>query len=614
MANKEQKRAQGPMHGPRVHEKPKNFKAAMGNLLRSMKGNTAWIICALVFTIASTALGIISPNILKDLTNTITTAVPIFDNGIWFNAGAAMDMGAIEKYAIILSIIIILNVVFSYLQGLIMARVTQQISRQMRSDISKKINRLPFSYIDHTTNGDILSRITNDVDTITQSLNNSVTTLVSSIIMLIGTTVMMFITNYVMALCAIISAFIGFALVALVMGKSQKFFMAQQRNIGAINGRIEESFSGHDVLMVSNALGEDKAKFDTLNTNLYRSGWKAQFLGGLMGPIMNFIGNLGYVAVCVAGALLTANGTITFGVIVAFMLYVRLFTNPLTQLAQVGSSLQSAGAAGERVYEFLNAPELEDEADKITSLPNVEGNVEFVNVRFGYEKDKEIIHDFSASVRAGQKVAIVGPTGAGKTTMVNLLMKFYNINSGKILIDGVDTHDLSREYIHSLFGMVLQDTWLFEGTIIDNIIYNQQGVTKEMVEAACKACGLHHFIMTLPEGYNTVLDDNTSISAGQKQLLTIARAMVQNAPMLILDEATSSVDTRTEVLISKAMDALMADRTSFVIAHRLSTIKNADLILVMENGDIVESGTHAELLSRGGTYAKLYNSQFETVE
>ena len=614
MANKEQKRAQGPMHGPRVHEKPKNFKAAMRNLLRSMKGNTAWIICALVFTIASTALGIISPNILKDLTNTITAAVPIFANGIWFNAGAAMDMGAIEKYAIILSIIIILNVVFSYLQGLIMARVTQRISRQMRSDISKKINRLPFSYIDHTTNGDILSRITNDVDTITQSLNNSVTTLVSSIIMLIGTTVMMFITNYVMALCAIISAFIGFALVALVMGKSQKFFMAQQRNLGAINGQIEESFSGHDVLMVSNALGEDKAKFDTLNTNLYRSGWKAQFLGGLMGPIMNFIGNLGYVAVCVAGALLTANGTITFGVIVAFMLYVRLFTNPLTQLAQVGSSLQSAGAAGERVYEFLNAPELEDEADKITSLPNVEGNVEFVNVRFGYEKDKEIIHDFSASVRAGQKVAIVGPTGAGKTTMVNLLMKFYNINSGKILIDGVDTHDLSREYIHSLFGMVLQDTWLFEGTIIDNIIYNQQGVTKEMVEAACKACGLHHFIMTLPEGYNTVLDDNTSISAGQKQLLTIARAMVQNAPMLILDEATSSVDTRTEVLISKAMDALMVDRTSFVIAHRLSTIKNADLILVMENGDIVESGTHAELLSRGGTYAKLYNSQFETVE
>lgn len=614
MANKEQKRAQGSMHGPRVHEKPKNFKAAMRNLLRSMKGNTAWIIFALVFTIASTALGIISPNILKDLTNTITAAVPIFANGIWFNAGAAMDMGAIEKYAIILSIIIILNVVFSYLQGLIMARVTQRISRQMRSDISKKINRLPFSYIDHTTNGDILSRITNDVDTITQSLNNSVTTLVSSIIMLIGTTVMMFITNYVMALCAIISAFIGFALVALVMGKSQKFFMAQQRNLGAINGRIEESFSGHDVLMVSNALGEDKAKFDTLNANLYRSGWKAQFLGGLMGPIMNFIGNLGYVAVCVAGALLTANGTITFGVIVAFMLYVRLFTNPLTQLAQVGSSLQSAGAAGERVYEFLNAPELEDEADKITSLPNVEGNVEFVNVRFGYEKDKEIIHDFSASVRAGQKVAIVGPTGAGKTTMVNLLMKFYNINSGKILIDGVDTHDLSREYIHSLFGMVLQDTWLFEGTIIDNIIYNQQGVTKEMVEAACKACGLHHFIMTLPDGYNTVLDDNTSISAGQKQLLTIARAMVQNAPMLILDEATSSVDTRTEVLISKAMDALMADRTSFVIAHRLSTIKNADLILVMEQGDIVESGTHAELLSRGGTYAKLYNSQFETVE
>lgn len=614
MANKEQKRAQGPMHGPRTHEKPKNFKAAMGNLLRSMKGNTTWIILALVFSVLSTALGIISPNILKDLTNTITAAVPIFANGIWFNAGAVMDMGAIEKYAIILGVILICNVVFSYLQGLIMARVTQRISRQMRSDISKKINRLPFSYIDHTTNGDILSRITNDVDTITQSLNNSVTTLVSSIIMLIGTTIMMFITNWVMALCAIISAFIGFALVAVVMGKSQKFFMAQQRNLGAINGQVEESFSGHDVLMVSNALGEDKAKFDALNTNLYRSGWKAQFLGGLMGPIMNFIGNLGYVAVCVAGALLTANGTITFGVIVAFMLYVRLFTNPLTQLAQVGSSLQSAGAAGERVYEFLNAPELEDEAGKITSLPSVEGNVDFVNVRFGYDKDKEIIHDFSASVKAGQKVAIVGPTGAGKTTMVNLLMKFYNINSGKILIDGVDTHDLSREYIHSLFGMVLQDTWLFEGTIFDNIIYNQQGVTKEMVEAACKACGLHHFIMTLPEGYNTVLDDNTSISAGQKQLLTIARAMVQNAPMLILDEATSSVDTRTEVLISKAMDTLMADRTSFVIAHRLSTIKNADLILVMENGDIVESGTHAELLSRGGAYAKLYNSQFETVE
>ena len=601
----------GPMGRGQSFEKPKDFKKAIGKLAINLKGNYIAIIISLVFAIAGTVLTIVSPNLIKELTNIITKAIPILVDGAYINVGQSVDISAVVNICILLVVFFALSFVFSYLQGFIMSTVTQRISKKMRKNISTKINRLPLKYIDSTTYGDVLSRVTNDVDTISQSLNNSITTLVSSIVMLAGATLMMFITNWIMALSAIAASIIGFAISLVIMTKSQKYFVEQQNSLGDINGHIEEAYSGHNIIVVSNAKEQTKQEFDNFNKSLYKSGWKSQFLSGLMMPVMNFIGNFGYVVVCVVGAMLTISGHIDFGVIVAFMIYVRLFTNPLSQIAQATTNLQSTAAASERVFEFLDEKEVENDPSATKRLDEVKGNVEFSHVKFGYNKDKLIIKDFSVQITSGQKVAIVGPTGAGKTTLVNLLMRFYDIDDGDILIDGVSIKDMPRDYVHNLFGMVLQDTWLFEGTIYENIIFNQQNVTHEQVENACKACGLHHFIMTLPQGYDTVLDDNTSISAGQKQLLTIARAMVQNAPMLILDEATSSVDTRTETLISSAMDNLTQGRTSFVIAHRLSTIKNADIILVMQNGDIVESGNHQDLLAKNGAYATLYNSQFE---
>lgn len=608
MANKTPR---GPMGRGQSFEKPKDFKKAIGKLAINLKGNYIAIIISLIFAIAGTVLTIVSPNLIKELTNIITKAIPILVDGAYINVGQSVDISAVVNICILLVVFFALSFVFSYLQGFIMSTVTQRISKKMRRDISTKINRLPLKYIDSTTYGDVLSRVTNDVDTISQSLNNSITTLVSSIVMLAGATLMMFITNWIMALSAIAASIIGFAISLVIMTKSQKYFVEQQNSLGDINGHIEEAYSGHNIIVVSNAKEQTKQEFDNFNKSLYKSGWKSQFLSGLMMPVMNFIGNFGYVVVCVVGAMLTISGHIDFGVIVAFMIYVRLFTNPLSQIAQASTNLQSTAAASERVFEFLDEKEVENDPSATKRLDEVKGNVEFSHVKFGYNKDKLIIKDFSVQINSGQKVAIVGPTGAGKTTLVNLLMRFYDIDDGDILIDGVSIKDMPRDYVHNLFGMVLQDTWLFEGTIYENIIFNQQNVTHEQVENACKACGLHHFIMTLPQGYDTVLDDNTSISAGQKQLLTIARAMVQNAPMLILDEATSSVDTRTETLISSAMDNLTQGRTSFVIAHRLSTIKNADIILVMQNGDIVESGNHQDLLAKNGAYATLYNSQFE---
>lgn len=601
----------GPMGRGQSFEKPKDFKKAIGKLAINLKGNYIAIIISLIFAIAGTVLTIVSPNLIKELTNIITKAIPILVDGAYINVGQSVDISAVVNICILLVVFFALSFVFSYLQGFIMSTVTQRISKKMRKDISTKINRLPLKYIDSTTYGDVLSRVTNDVDTISQSLNNSITTLVSSIVMLAGATLMMFITNWIMALSAIAASIIGFAISLVIMTKSQKYFVEQQNSLGDINGHIEEAYSGHNIIVVSNAKEQTKQEFDNFNKSLYKSGWKSQFLSGLMMPVMNFIGNFGYVVVCVVGAMLTISGNVDFGVIVAFMIYVRLFTNPLSQIAQATTNLQSTAAASERVFEFLDEKEVENDPSATKRLDEVKGNVEFSHVKFGYNKDKLIIKDFSVQINSGQKVAIVGPTGAGKTTLVNLLMRFYDIDDGDILIDGVNIKEMPRDYVHNLFGMVLQDTWLFEGTIYENIIFNQQNVTHEQVENACKACGLHHFIMTLPQGYDTVLDDNTSISAGQKQLLTIARAMVQNAPMLILDEATSSVDTRTETLISSAMDNLTQGRTSFVIAHRLSTIKNADIILVMQNGDIVESGNHQDLLAKNGAYATLYNSQFE---
>ncbi len=606
--------AKKPMSGPMAAiEKPKNFKASFGKLIKYSKRHLWGIIIAILFAVAGTVLTLIGPNKISDLTDLIRNSLPVFDeiNKTLISLGTPVEMQKIIEIGIFLVIIYSLSAVFSYVQGFIMTTITQRLSKRMRKDISSKINKLPLKYMDSTPYGDVLSRVTNDVDTIGQTLSNSITTLVSSITLLVGSVVMMFITNWIMALTAIGASLIGFVFIALVMKFSQKHFKAQQEELGNINGHIEEVYSGHDIVNVYNGKRETKAKFEEINNRLYNSGWKSQFISGLMMPIMNFIGDFGYVAVCVVGAVLTMSGQISFGVIIAFMLYVRLFNQPLAQLAQAFNNLQSTAAASERVFEFLDEKELMDESHKKDILIDIKGNVEFKNVRFGYNPDKTIIKDFSAKVKAGQKVAIVGPTGAGKTTLVNLLMRFYEVDDGEILIDGVPISTLTRENVHDLFSMVLQDTWLFEGSVRDNIVYSKEGVTDEDVKTACKACGVHHFIKSLPHGYDSILDDNTSISAGQRQLMTIARAMIQNSPMLILDEATSSVDTRTEVLIQKAMDKLTEGRTSFVIAHRLSTIKNADLILVMKDGDIIEQGNHNDLLAKGGFYADLYNSQFE---
>lgn len=615
MSSNAPRRGPGGPHGPgpRVAEKPKNFKAAMAKLIGFVKPFLVPIIVALVFAIAGTVLNLLGPNILSDLTNVIKSAFTYLpDKGI--ELVHEMQLDKVLHYCIFLVVIYGAGLICSYVQGIIMATVTQKNSRNLRTAISKKINLLPLKYFDSNSIGDVLSRVTNDVDTIGQTLNQSVVTLVTSVVMLVGSIVMMFYTNWIMAFTAIGASLIGFVFMFLIMGKSQKYFARQQRFLGDINGHIEESYAGHNVVKAYNAERKVKKTFDDINYKLYSSAWKSQFLSGLMMPLMTFIGNLGYVAVCVVGAVLVADGKIDFGVVVAFTLYVRLFTSPLSQLAQAFTSMQSAAAASERVFEFLDEKELSDESGVTKYLPadKVRGDVEFDHVRFGYDPDRIIIKDFSASAKAGQKIAIVGPTGAGKTTMVNLLMRFYELNSGCIRIDGIPTNELTRENVHDLFCMVLQDTWLFDGTIRENVVYSKENVTDEDVVRACKAVGLHHFVQTLPKGYDTVLDDKANLSAGQKQLVTIARAMIENAPMLILDEATSSVDTRTEILIQKAMDALTVGRTSFIIAHRLSTIKNADLILVMREGDIVEKGTHEELLAKKGFYADLYNSQFES--
>nr|WP_235776442.1 ABC transporter ATP-binding protein [Robertmurraya massiliosenegalensis] len=582
--------------------KPKNVKKAMKQLIGYCRKYLAFIIIALALGMVGAIFNIVGPEILSQMTDLIGEGLM-----------AEIDLDAIIRLAVILAILYGLGFIFNYVQGFIMATITQSVTKRLRTDISTKINRLPLKYFDKTSYGDILSRVTNDIDLIAQTMNQSLGMLVTSLTMFLGSLVMMFYTNWIMALSAVLSTIVGFGCMSLIISKSQRHFIQQQQELGKLNGHIEETYSGHTIVKVYNGEKAAKNTFHDINTRLYDSAWKSQFMSGLMMPLMMFVGNFGYVVVCIVGAVLVHNGSISFGVIVAFMIYIRLFTQPLSQLAQVATSLQSTAAASERVFEFIDEEELDNESDKMEKLETAKGNVEFRHVRFGYSEDKMVINDFSAIAKAGQKVAIVGPTGAGKTTLVNLLMRFYEINDGEILIDGVPIDKLTRENIHNLFCMVLQDTWLFEGTIRENIKYSKEYVTDEKVEEACKAVGLHHFIKTLPLGYDTILDDKANLSSGQKQLITIARAMVENAPLLILDEATSSVDTRTEVLIQEAMDKLTVGKTSFVIAHRLSTIKNADLILVMKDGDIIESGNHEELLEKNGFYSELYNSQFEQV-
>ena len=557
---------------------------------------------AFLFAVAGAVLTIIGPNLLSQITDLISDAL-----------GGEIDMAAIGHIGVILLVIYGLSAVFTYVEHYIMATVTLELSRDMRQDLSRKINRVPMSYFSKVSYGDILSRVTNDVSTLQQALANSLPSMIGAAAQFIGCLVMMFVTEWRMALAAIAVTLVGFLIMAAVMLRSQKYFSARQENLSVLNGYIEEMYSGHDVVRLSRANEQVKETFGGMNAALYDAEWRSQFLSGIMQPLMTIIGNLGYVVVCVLGSALAMSGEISFGVIVAFILYVRLFTSPLSTLAQGMTQMQTAAAAGDHIFDFLHEEELSDETGKRTALTDVRGEVEFDHVRFSYpnDPDKIIIKDFSAHIRPGQKVAIVGPTGAGKTTLVNLLMRFFEINSGRIKIDGVPTSEMTRESVHDLFSMVLQDTWLFEGTVRENLVYNKTGVTDQQLEEACRACGIYHFIETLPQGFDTVLDDSIAISAGQKQLLTIARAMIQSNPMLILDEATSSVDTRTELITQQAMDRLTEHRTSFVIAHRLSTIKNADLILVLKDGDIIDHGTHGQLLARGGFYADLYNSQFE---
>lgn len=589
-------------HRKKVPEKAKNMRAALSNLIDYSRSQLALIVLALVMAAIGAVTMILGPSQISKITDLIA-------NGL----ATGIDLKGVVRVAIALLILYLVSALCNFCQHFIMAGVTQSLSLKMRSDIDKKINRLPLKYFSGNSYGDVLSRVTNDVDTIGQAMSNSLANLVSAIAQFIGCLIMMYITNALLGTTALVSTLLGMVLMIVIMGRSQKYFIARQTSLGALNGYIEEMYTGHDVIRISGAEEAVLEKFNQLNENVRRANFSSQFLSGLMQPLMNMVGNLGYVAVCIIGAVLTIQGQITFGVITAFLIYVRLFEQPLRQISQGMTQVQSAAAAAERVFEFLSEEELADETDKTTVLTEVQGEVEFSHVRFAYPNapEREIIHDFSAHVLPGQKVAIVGPTGAGKTTMVNLLMRFFEPTAGDIRIDGVSTADLRREQVHNLFGMVLQDTWLFEGSVRENLIYNQKDVSEETMIRACKACGIHSFIKALPQGYDTVLSDNTSISAGQKQLMTIARAMIQNSPMLILDEATSSVDTRTEVLIQKAMDALTEKRTSFVIAHRLSTIKNADLILVLKDGDIIEQGTHEELLAKGMFYADLYQSQFE---
>ena len=603
----------GPGMGPGVGEKAKDFKSAVKRLVKELGKFKILIIIALILAIAGAVLSISAPDRLSKLTDEIQAGIiPKMENGQMIMP--QMNMDAIKSIALSLVILYACSAICTFIQSICMTEVANNFARSLRTRISVKINKLPLSYFDRHQSGDTLSRVTNDVDTIAQTMNQSLGTLVSNITLFLGSIIMMFYTNWIMALTAIGASLLGFMGMFAVLSKSQKYFVAKQEELGNLNGHIEEVYSGLNVVKAYNGKKESDKKFDEYNQKVCEANRKSQFLSGIMQPIMNFIGNFGYVAVCIVGALLTMNNVISFGVIIAFITYVRLFTNPLSQIAQSMTSLQSTAAASERVFEFLDEKEMADQAkiNKTLDKNNVKGKIEFDNVVFQYDNnDKPTIKNFTATAEPGQKIAIVGPTGAGKTTMVNLLMKFYDINSGDIRIDGVSTKELSRENIHSLFTMVLQDTWLFEGTVKENIIYNQKNVSDERVKEVCKEVGLDHFIRTLPKGYDSYLSENDSVSAGQRQLLTIARGMIQDSPFLILDEATSNVDTRTEELVQKAMDKLTEGKTSFIIAHRLSTIKNADLILVMKDGNIIEQGNHEQLIAQKGFYADLYNSQFE---
>ncbi len=647
-----------PRPGKRSFEKSKNFKGSIKRLLSTLKPWRVFLVISLTLAMASALLSLVAPNKLSSLTDTITEGlspklneevimeimedsnisfedkqqlqlvlkdakkgsnddllieIDALPKSIYEKIKPVMDLEKVKKIALLLTTLYLISALFQYIESLIMTHVSNNLARNLRSRISNKINKLPLRYFDQNETGDVLSRVTNDVDTIAQSLDQSLSTLVTSSTLFIGSIIMMFVTNWIMAITAILSSLIGFCFMALVLAKSQKYFIQRQEELGNLNGHIEEIYSGHNVVKAYNGEKKASADFDELNQKLYNCNRKSQFLSGLMQPVMGFIGNFGYVAVCVVGALLTMNDIISFGVIVAFMIYVRLFTNPLSQIAQAMTSLQSTAAAGERVFELFDEEEMIDESalTKKLNKSKVKGQIEFKHVKFSYDGKRTIIKDFNATVNPGEKIAIVGPTGAGKTTMVNLLMKFYDIVDGEILIDGVSTKTLTRENIHELFVMVLQDTWLFEGTVRENLKFNKAEVTDEEIKKACETVGVDHFIKTLPGGLDATLSDNDSISQGQKQLMTIARGMLEDAPFLILDEATSNVDTRTEELVQKAMDKLTEGRTSFIIAHRLSTIKNADLILVMQEGNIVEQGNHEELLEKNGFYAELYNSQFE---
>ena len=595
----------GPQRNMYATKEKADFKA-LGKLLKYCKTYVVAIIVALIFAMIAAITSIIGPNKINDLMDVIESGIKSIDG---------IHMPDFLKICYFLISIYILGAIVNYGQQFIMADVTQKTSKRLRSDINKKINQLPLSYFDTTTRGDILSRITNDVDTISQTLSSTISNLVNAITLFIGVIIMMFLVNWVLALVTITSSVIGFLLIFLILSFSQKYFNKRQKNLGDMNGHIEEIYSNHHVVKSYN--GENKAieQFNVINNELYRNNYKSQFLSGLMQPIMNFSGNLSYASIFIVGVFLILNGNpnVGFGTIISFTIYARLFSQPLSTFAQSLTSIQQASAASKRVFEMLEAPNLEDESKKDKKLEEVKGDVEFRNVQFGYNDNNIIIKNFSIKLKSGQKVAIVGPTGAGKTTIVNLLMQFYEVTSGDILIDGVSIKDMKREEVHNLFDMILQDTWLFHGTVRENLVYNKENVTEETLDKVCKAVGLHHFIQTLPNGYDTILDDSINISEGQKQQLTIARAMIKDAPLLILDEATSSVDTRTEIVIQNAMDQLTIGRTSFVIAHRLSTIKNANIILVMNKGDIIEQGTHEQLLAKKGFYAELYNSQFEIV-
>lgn len=595
----------GPQRNMYATKEKADFKA-LGKLLKYCKTYVVAIIVALIFAMIAAITSIIGPNKINDLMDVIESGIKSIDG---------IHMPDFLKICYFLISIYILGAIVNYGQQFIMADVTQKTSKRLRSDINKKINQLPLSYFDTTTRGDILSRITNDVDTISQTLSSTISNLVNAITLFIGVIIMMFLVNWVLALVTITSSVIGFLLIFLILSFSQKYFNKRQKNLGDMNGHIEEIYSNHHVVKSYN--GENKAieQFNVINNELYRNNYKSQFLSGLMQPIMNFSGNLSYASIFIVGVFLILNGNpnVGFGTIISFTIYARLFSQPLSTFAQSLTSIQQASAASKRVFEMLEAPNLEDESKKDKKLEEVKGDVEFRNVQFGYNDNNIIIKNFSIKLKSGQKVAIVGPTGAGKTTIVNLLMRFYEVTSGDILIDGVSIKDMKREEVHNLFDMILQDTWLFHGTVRENLVYNKENVTEETLDKVCKAVGLHHFIQTLPNGYDTILDDSINISEGQKQQLTIARAMIKDAPLLILDEATSSVDTSTEIVIQNAMDQLTIGRTSFVIAHRLSTIKNANIILVMNKGDIIEQGTHEQLLAKKGFYAELYNSQFEIV-